>query len=85
MCSSETNPFSLRCLAQQGYWSDLCADSGTLFFLEQTQTKRSHTQLHKEQSLFFVKGMMVALSTTVGVSVAPELQMLMGPKLENVE
>ena len=79
---------SLGRLAQRGYWSDLRADTGTLFFLDKTQTKRSHTQLHKEESLFFVKGMMVAPLTTVGVSdeVAQELQMPKGPQmLEDVE
>ena len=30
-------------LAQQVYWSDLRADTGTLFFPDKTQTKRSHT------------------------------------------
>ena len=48
------------CLAQQGYWSDLRADTGTLFFPDKIQTKHSQTQLHKEESLFFVKGMLVA-------------------------
>ena len=31
----------------------------TLFFLDKIQTKHSQTQLHKEESLFFVKGMLV--------------------------
>ena len=53
------NQFCLGRLAQQGYWSDLRADTGTLFFPDNTQTKRSHTQLLKEESLFFVKGTMV--------------------------
>ena len=49
------------------------------FFPDKTQTKRSHTQLHKEESLFFVKGMMVAPLTTTGV-------MPVGPQmLEDVE
>ena len=46
---------SLGCLAQQGYWSDLRADTGTLFFLDKIQTQHCQTQLHKEESLFFVK------------------------------
>ena len=74
-------------LAQQGYWSDLRADTGTLFFPDKNQTKHSHTQLHKEESLFFVKGMMVAPLTTAGVSdeVAQELQMPLVPqRLEDV-
>ena len=41
--------FCLGRLAQQGYWSDLRADTGTLFCPDNTQTKRSHTQLHKEE------------------------------------
>ena len=64
--------FSLGCLAQQGYWCDL----RTLFFPDKTQTKHSHTQLHKEESLFFVKGTMVAPLTTAG-----ELQMPVGPQM----
>ena len=75
MCSSETN-------------FDLLADTGTLFFPDKTQTKRSHTQLHKEESVFFVKGTMVAPLTTAGVGdeVAPEIQMPVGPQmLEDVE
>ena len=79
---------SLGRLAQQGYWSDLRADTGTLFFPDKIQTKHSHTQLHREESLFFVKGMMVAPLSTAGVSdeVAQELQMPLGPQmLEDVE
>ena len=78
---------SLGHLAQQEYWSDLRADTGTVFFPNKTQTKRSHTQLHKEESLFFVKGTMVA-PLTAGVSddVAQEIQMPAGPQmLEDVE
>ena len=40
----QTPILSLGCLAQQGYWSDLRADTGTLFFPDKIQTKRSHTQ-----------------------------------------
>ena len=53
-----------------------------------TQTKQSHTQLHKEESLFFVKGTMVAPLTTaaVGDEVTQEIQMPVGPQmLEDVE
>ena len=50
-CAVQTPILSLGRLAQQGYWSDLRTDTGTLFFPDKTQTKRSHTQLHKEQSL----------------------------------
>ena len=66
-CAVQKPILSLGRLTQQGYWSDLRADTGTLFFLDKTQTKRSHTQLHKEESLFFVKGTMVAPLTTAGV------------------
>ena len=79
---------SLGRLAQQDYWRDLRADTGTLFFLDKTQTKHSHTQLHQEESVFFVKRMMVAPLTTAGVSdeVAQEIQMPVGPQmLEDVE
>ena len=79
---------SLGRLAQQGHWSDLRADTGTLFFPEKIQTKRSHTQLHRKESSSFVKVMMVAPLTTAGVSdkVAQELQMPMSPQmLEDVE
>ena len=67
-CAVQKPILSLRRLAQQGYWSDLRSDTGKLFFPANTQMKRSHTQLHKEESLFFVKGTMVAPLTTVGVS-----------------
>ena len=49
---------------------------------------RLPTQLHKEESLFCVKGMMVAPLSTAGVidEVAQELQMPMDPQmLDNVE
>ena len=63
--------------------SDLRADIGALFFLEKSQTKHSQTQLHKEESLFFVKEMLVALLSTAGVSdeVVEELEMPIGPQL----
>ena len=59
------------------------ADTGTLFYPDKTQTKRSHTQLDKEESLFFVKGTMVAPLKTAGVSdeVALEIQMPVGPQM----
>ena len=87
-CAVQKQILSLVCLAQQEYWSDLRADAGTLFFPDKTQTNRSHTQLHKEESLFFVKWMLVAPLTTAGVSdkVAQEIQMPVGPQmLEDVE
>ena len=83
-CAVQKPILSLGRLAQQGYWSDLRADTGTLFFPDKTQTKHCH----KEESLFFVKGTMVAPLTTAGVSdeVAQELQMPMGPQmLEDVD
>ena len=87
-CAVQKPILSLGRLAQQGYWSDLRADTWTLFFLDKIQTKRSHTQLHKEESLFLVKGTMVGPLTTAGVSdeVAQEIQMRVGPQmLEDVE
>ena len=82
-CAVRKPILSLGCLAQEGYWSDLRADTGTLFFLDKIQTKHSQTQLHKEESLFFVRGMLVAPVSTAGVrdEVAQELQMPMGPQM----
>ena len=67
----------------RGTGSDLRANTGTLFFPDKIQTKHSQTQLHKEESLFFVKRMLVAPLLTAGVSdeVAQELQMLIGPQM----
>ena len=87
-CGVQKPSLSLGCLAQHGYWSDLRADTGKLFFPDKIQTKHSQTQLHKEESLFFVKGMLFAPLSTAGVSdeVAQELQMPMGSQmLEDVE
>ena len=87
-CAVQKPILSLGRIAQQVYWSDLRADTGTLFFPDKIQTNRGHTQLQKEESLFFVKGMLVAPLTTAGVSdaVAQELEMPMGPQmLEDVE
>ena len=67
VCSSETNSVSWLSLSA-GYWSDLRAHPGTLFFPDKIQTKHSQTQLHKEESSFFVKGMMVAPCRQLGVS-----------------
>ena len=68
-CAVQKPILSLGCLAQQEYWSDLRADTGgTLFFPDKIQTKHSLTQLHKEESLFFVKGMMVAPLSIAGVT-----------------
>ena len=87
-CAVQKPIVFLCSLAQQVYWSDLRADTGTLFFLDKIQTKQSQTQLHKEESLFFVKGILVAPLSTAGVSdeVAQELQMPIGPQmLDDVE
>ena len=87
-CAVQKPILSLGRLAQQVYWSDLRADTGTLFLPDKTQTKRSHTQLHKEESLFFVKRTMVAALTTAGVidEVAQEIQMPLRPQmLEDAE
>ena len=82
-CEVQKTVLSLGFLAQQGYWSDLRADIGTLFFPEKIQTKHSQTQLHKEETLFFVKGMLVAPLSIAGVSdeVAQMLQMPIGPQM----
>ena len=80
--------FSLGSLAQKGYWSYLRADTGTLFFLDKVQTQHSQTRLHEEESLFFVKGMVMEPLVTAGVrdGVVQELQVPMGPQmLEDVE
>ena len=87
-CAVQKPILSLGCLAQQVHWSDLRADTGTLFFPDKIQTKHSQTPSHKEESLFFIKGMMVAPLSTAGVSdeIAQQLQMPMGPQmLEDVE
>ena len=82
-CGVQKPILYLGCLAQQG--------TGVIF--AQTlvhssfQTGRGQTQVHKEDNLFFVKGMVVALLSTAGVSdeVAQELQMPSGPQLLDVE
>ena len=84
MCGSETHPVSLLSRAA----SDLRAETGALFFPDKMQTKHSQTQLHKEESLFFATGMLIAPLPTAGVrdEVAQELQMPIGPQmLEDVE
>ena len=50
-CAVQKPILSLGCLAQQGYRSDLRADTGTLFFPDKTQTKHSQSHLHKEREL----------------------------------
>ena len=87
-CAVQIPILSLGCLGQQGYWTDLRADISTQFFLDKIQTKHSQTQLHKEESLFLVEGVLVAPLSTAGVSdeVAQEWQMPIGPQmLEDVE
>ena len=61
------NPLFLLVIAQQVYLSDFRADTGTLFFPEKIQTQHSQRQLHKEESLLCVKGMLVAQLVTAGV------------------
>ena len=60
-------------------WSGLCAETGTLCFPDKIQT-----QLHEEERLFFVKGMLMAPSVPAAVSndVAQNLQM---PMVNDVE
>ena len=74
--------FPPGCLAQQEYWSDLRAGTGTLFFPHRIQSQHSQAQLHQEDSLFFVEGMLMAPLVTSGVDggVAQELQMPSGPQ-----
>ena len=61
----KNHPPSIEGLAQQE-WSDLRADTGTLFLPDKIQMKHSQTQLHEEESLFFDQGMLVAhLATAV--------------------
>ena len=81
-CDVQKPILSLGCLAQHGYWSDAQADTGTLFFPDRIWTRLSQTQLHKEESLVFVKVMLMAPLVTAGVSddVAQESQMPMGPQ-----
>ena len=43
-CAVQKPILSLGCHAQQGYWSDLRADTGTLFFPDKIQTKRTVAQ-----------------------------------------
>ena len=83
MRGSKTHPLSLGCLAQHGYWIDLRADIGTLFFLDKIQTQHNQTQLHKEERLLFVKGMLMASLVAAGVSddVAQESQVPIGPHM----
>ena len=79
---------SLGCLAHQVYWSDHRAVTCTLFFADRIQTQHSQTQLHKGDSLFSVKRMLMVPLVTTGVSddVAQELQMPLGPQAwEDVE
>ena len=81
MCVRFKNPSCLLVVSlSRGYGSDLCADTGTLFLPDNIQTQHSQTQLHKDENLFFVKGMLMAPSVTAGVSddVTQELQMPMG-------
>ena len=64
------------------------AQTGTQFFLDKIQTKYTQSQLHNEESLFFVKVILVAPLSTAGVSdeVPPEFQMPIGPQmLDDVE
>ena len=46
-CEVQKPILPLGCLAQQGCWSDLRADTGTLFFPDKIHAKQSQTQLHK--------------------------------------
>ena len=61
----------------------LRVDIGTLFFPDKIQAEHGQTQLHKEESFFFVKGMLVAPLSTAGAGdeVAQELQMPNSPQM----
>ena len=86
-CAVQKPILSFGCLAQQG--------TGVIFvqtvhcsFLDKIQTEHRQTQFCKEESLFFVKQMMVVPLSTAGVSDgdAQELQMPTGPQmLEDVD
>ena len=86
-CAVQKPTLSFGRLAQQEYWSDLRADTGTLFFPDKIQTQHGRTQLHTEESLFFVKGMLVSPLVTAGVSddVAQELQMPMPSRVAKLK
>ena len=73
---AETYSF-LGCLAKQGSWSDLRADTGALYFPDNSQIP-----VHKKGSLFFVKGKLISPSNATGVSddVVQELQVPIGPQ-----
>ena len=79
---------SLGCLAQQGHWSDLRADTGTLFFMTRSRRKIAKHSCKRKTYCSSLKGMLIAPLSTTGVSdeVAQELQMPIGSqKLEDVE
>ena len=75
---------SLSLLSRSAWYrSDLRTD-----FIDGIQTQHSQTQLHKGESVFFVKGRLMAPLVTACVSddVAQEFQMPLGPQaLEDVE
>ena len=66
-CDVRKSILSLGCLAQQGYWNELCADTVTL-------TQYSQTQLHMEERVLCHRDADGALD------VAQELQMPIGPQ-----
>ena len=66
-CDVQKSILSLGCLAQQGYWNELCADTVTL-------TQYSQTQLHMEERVLCHRDADGALD------VAQELQMPIGPQ-----
>ena len=67
-CAVQKPIVFLGCLAQQEYWSDLRADIGTLFFPDMIQTNHSQSQLHKEESLFFLSKRHTACTDAHSVS-----------------
>ena len=78
-CEVQKPILSLGCLAQDGV---------PVSFLTRSRRITAKTQLHKEESLFFVKSMLVAPLLTAGVSeeVAQKSQMPISPQiLDDVE
>ena len=82
-CDVQKPILSLGCLAKQGYWSDLRADTGTLYFPDNSQVPSQN-----EGSSFFVRGKLISPLQATGVTddVPQELQMPIGPRaLSDVE
>ena len=81
-----SNQFFPLVATRQRYCSDHPAETGTLFFPDRIQTQLSQILLHNEDSLLFVKGMLMTSLVTADVSddVAQEL-LFDAQTLEDVE